>query len=102
MESSFAQTMNHYLSLVLVLPLAGALLVLCVPTRNTGAIRWLATAIALAGFLFSIPLWFAYNPKSPDFQFVERVRLMPAIGSEYFLGLDGISLMLVLLTTLLG
>ena len=95
-------TMSHYLSLLLFLPLVGALLVLCVPARNVGAVKWLANGVSLAGFLLATPLWFSYNPKSPDFQFVERARWIPSIGAEYFLGVDGISTLLILLTTLMG
>ncbi len=95
-------TMSHYLSLLLFLPLAGALLVLCVPARNVNAVKWLANGVSLAGFLLATPLWFWYNPKSPDFQFIERARWIPSIGAEYFLGVDGISTLLVLLTTLMG
>jgi NADH-quinone oxidoreductase subunit M len=94
--------MSHYLSLLLCLPLAGALLVLCVPRRNEDAVRWLANGVALAGFLLSTPLWFWYDPKKPDFQFVERAPWIPVAGAEYFLGVDGISLLLILLTTLMG
>jgi NADH-quinone oxidoreductase subunit M len=94
--------MSHYLSLVLFLPLAGAVLVLCVPKRNADVIRWLANACALAGFVVSMPLWFWYNPRNPDFQLVERAPWIPSIGAEYFLGIDGISTLLILLTTLMG
>ena len=100
--SGRAVTMSHYLSLLLFLPFAGALLVLCVPKRNVGAIRWLANGLALAGFLLSTPLWFWYNPRNPDFQLVERAPWIPSIGAEYFLGVDGISTLLILLTTLMG
>jgi NADH-quinone oxidoreductase subunit M len=94
--------MNHYLTLLLFLPLAGALLVLCVPRRNVDAIRWLANGVALAGFLVATPLWFWYNPRSPEFQLVDRARWIPSIGAEYFLGVDGISTLLILLTALMG
>ena len=95
-------TMGHYLSLLLFLPLAGALLVLCVPGRQTGLIRWFANGVGLAGFLLSTPLWFWYNPRNPDFQLVERARWIPSIGAEFVLGVDGISTLLILLTTLMG
>jgi len=94
--------MSHYLSLLLFLPMAGALLVLCAPRQHSGVTRWLANGVALAGFLLSTPLWFWYNPKDPEFQLVERARWIPSIGAEYFLGIDGISTLLILLTTLMG
>src|SRR5882672_11292348 len=94
--------MNHYLSLLLFLPLAGAFLILFVPKQNDGAIKWIANIIAFAGFALSIPLWFWYNPQNPDFQFVERMSWIPSIGADYFLGVDGFSTLLILLTTMMG
>src|SRR3981189_1075667 len=94
--------MSHYLSLLLFLPLAGALLLLVVPKQNDNAIRWIANIVALLGFLLSIPLWFWFNPQNPDFQFVERATWIPSIGADYFLGVDGFSVLLILLTTLMG
>jgi NADH-quinone oxidoreductase subunit M len=94
--------MNYYLSLILFLPLAGALLLLFVPKQNEDAIRWIANIVAFAGFLVSIPLWFWYNPQNPEFQFIERMPWIPSVGAEYFLGVDGFSVLLILLTTLMG
>src|SRR5436190_6880259 len=94
--------MNHLLSIVLFLPLAGALLLLLVPKENENAIRWIANIVAFLGFLLSIPLWFWFNPQNPDFQFVERAAWIPSIGAVYFLGVDGLSTLLILLTTLIG
>src|SRR5215813_11897644 len=94
--------MSHYLSLILFLPLVGALIVLLIPKQNEDAIRWVANITAFAGFLVSVPLWFKYNPQSTDFQFVERMPWIPSVGAEYFLGVDGFSVLLILLTTLMG
>src|SRR5436190_612733 len=94
--------MTHYLSLILFLPLAGALLLLLVPKENADAIRWISNVVAFIGFAISIPLWFWYNPQSADFQFIERLPWIPSIGAEYFLGVDGLSTLLILLTTLMG
>ena len=94
--------MNHYLSLILFTPLAGALVILFVPKQNEDAIRWIANLVALAGFAISAPLWFWYNTQSADFQFVERLPWIPSVGAEYFLGVDGFSTLLILLTTMMG
>ena len=94
--------MTHYLSIILFTPLAGALLLLFVSKQNENAIRWIANIVALIGFAISIPLWFWYNPQSADFQFVERATWIPSIGAEYFLGVDGFSTLLILLTTMMG
>ncbi|MBI3262220.1 MAG: NADH-quinone oxidoreductase subunit M [Acidobacteria bacterium] len=90
------------LSWILFTPLVGAILILFVNKRNEHAIRWIANLFALAGFVISLPLWFWYNSQNPDYQFVERLPWIPSIGAEYFLGVDGFSVLLVLLTTLMG
>jgi NADH-quinone oxidoreductase subunit M len=94
--------MNYYLSIILFTPLLGALVVLFVNKQNEHLIRWIANLTALVGFLISIPLWFVYNPQNPEFQLVERAQWIPSIGAEYFLGVDGFSVLLILLTTLMG
>jgi NADH-quinone oxidoreductase subunit M len=94
--------MNYYLSIILFAPLVGALLILFVNKRNEDAIRWIANATALAGFLISVPLWFWFDPQNPEFQFVERLPWIPSIGAEYYLAVDGLSTLLILLTTMMG
>jgi NADH-quinone oxidoreductase subunit M len=94
--------MNHYLSLILFTPLAGALLILLVNKQNENAIRWIANAFAVAGFLISVPLWFWFQPQGPQYQFMERAPWIPSIGAEYFLGIDGLATLLILLTTMMG
>jgi NADH-quinone oxidoreductase subunit M len=90
------------LSLILFTPLAGAIVLLFVNKQRVDAIRWIANIFAAAGFLVSLPLWFWFNPQSPDWQFRERRPWIPSIGAEYFLGVDGFSALLILLTTLIG
>jgi len=94
--------MTHYLSIILFTPLAGALVLLLINKKNEDAIRWVANIVALIGFAISVPLWFWYNPQSADFQFVERAQWIPSVGAEYFLGVDGLSTLLILLTTMMG
>src|SRR4249919_1501057 len=94
--------MNHYLSIILFTPLAGALILLLVNKQNENAIRWIANLVALAGFAISVPLWFWYQPSGEQFQLVERAPWIPSIGAEYFVGVDGFSTLLILLTTLMG
>jgi NADH-quinone oxidoreductase subunit M len=90
------------LSLILFTPLAGAVLLLFVGRKQEDLIRWIANLFAFAGFVVSVPLWFWYQPSGPQFQFVERVPWIPSVGAEYFLGVDGFSVLLILLTTLMG
>src|SRR5205807_2224409 len=82
--------------------MVGPLLLLFVSEQSESAIRWIASIVALVGFAVSIPLWFWYNPQNPSFQFVERATWIPSIGAQYFLGVDGFSTLLILLTTMMG
>src|ERR1700741_127389 len=100
---------SHILSIILFTPLVVAILLLFVPKENKDAIRWIANIFALAGFLISLPLvpMFWEKVKSGDpapFKFVEGVanNWIPSIGAGYVLGIDGISFLLIMLTTLLG
>src|SRR6476620_4800656 len=97
---------NHILSIILFTPLAGALLLIFVPKEQKDAIRWIANIFALAGLLVSIPLvpWFWVQRFEPGFKFMEGSanNWIPSIGAGYVLGIDGISFLLIMLTTLLG
>ena len=90
------------LSLVLFTPLVGAVALLFVDRQRTDVIRWGANACATATFLLALPLWFRFEPFGPPWQFVERRSWIPAVGASYFLGVDGMSTLLVLVTTLVG
>ena len=93
---------HHLLSVILFTPLAGAVVLLFVNRRQADTIRWIANAFGVAGFAVSIPLWFRFQPFGDPWQFVERAEWIPSIGASYFLGVDGFSALLVLLTTLVG
>jgi NADH-quinone oxidoreductase subunit M len=90
------------LSLILFTPLLGAILLLLIPKQRVDAIRWVANATAVAGFLVSLPLWFWFDPQIGGWQFVERAAWIPSIGAQYLLAVDGFSALMVLLTTLMG
>ena len=91
---------SNLLSLVIFLPLAGALVIGLAP-RIDSLSRWLALATSLAVFAVSLLLWARFDTTTPEFQFVERMPWIPAFNIEYAVGLDGISILLVLLTTLI-
>jgi NADH-quinone oxidoreductase subunit M len=93
---------RHLLSAILFTPLAGAIVLVFVDRRREDIIRWIANGSALLGFAVSVPLWFRFQPFGDPWQFVERADWIPSIGAAYFLGVDGLSALLVLLTTLLG
>src|SRR5437660_851235 len=92
--------------MILFTPQVGALLLIFVPKENKDAIRWIANIFAVAGFLVSLPLvpWFWAQRFQPGFKFVEGGpnNWIPSIGAGYVLGIDGISFLLIMLTTLLG
>ena len=96
----------HILSIILFTPLLGALVLLFVPKENKDAVRWIANFFALAGLLVSIPLvpMFWEQRFEPGFKFIEGApgNWIPSIGAGYVLGIDGISFLLIMLTTLLG
>jgi NADH-quinone oxidoreductase subunit M len=89
------------LTAVTFLPLAGALALMLVPRRLDVVLRAGALIVGVATFVLSLPLYFRFDPGSADYQFEEFARWMPTLGVGYHLGIDGISLLLVLLTTLL-
>jgi len=89
------------LSLVVFTPLIGVVALLLVPGHNHRAIRWIALLASLASFAFSL-LLLGYDPAGAEFQFREDLRWIEAFGMRYTLGVDGLSLVLVLLTTLLS
>src|SRR5579884_2779938 len=92
----------HLLSWVVFTPLAGMLLLLLIPGRNKNAIRLWANLVGLVGFLISIPLVTGFDKSQTGFQFMEHADWIPSIGATYTIGIDGISLLLVMLTTLMG
>jgi NADH-quinone oxidoreductase subunit M len=90
-----------FLSLLIFLPLVGAVVVFLLPSARLGAIRWTAFLVSLLTFLASIPLWTAFDTSRRGMQFVEQVPWIESLGITYHLGVDGISALLILMTTFL-
>ncbi len=92
------------LSLTTFLPLVGAAIILLtrgspeVVARNA---RWIALWTSVIVFFVSLPLWLNFDPDVSDFQFVEKAAWIPAFGINYHMGVDGISMFFILLSTLL-
>jgi NADH-quinone oxidoreductase subunit M len=93
---------DHLLSLVLFTPLAGLLVLLFIPSRQKELIKVWANLASFAGFLISLPLVSRFDKGVSGFQFVERANWIPSLGAQYHLGIDGISFLLIMLTTVLG
>jgi len=90
------------LSILIWLPIVGGLVVLAVGERGElRADRWLALAVSLLTFVLSLGLYTSFDFATADMQFVERAAWIPAFSIEYYLGVDGISTPLILLSTFL-
>jgi NADH-quinone oxidoreductase subunit M len=92
------------LSLLTFLPLAGVVAILAVrgdeATVASNA-RWTALWTSLIVFVLSLILWFRFDSSTAEAQFVERLEWLPEFGVNYYMGVDGISMLFVLLSTLL-
>jgi NADH-quinone oxidoreductase subunit M len=93
---------NNLLTLILFAPTAAAAVVLLLPRDQVGLIRWTAFLASLIPLGLSIALWLRFVPSQAGFQFEERYLWFSVINSTYHLGVDGISLPMVLLTTILN
>ena len=93
---------SSLLSFLIWFPVLGGLVVLLTGNdRHAATTRWIALATGLITFFVSVPLWVRFQRGVPDMQFVEKTDWISRFHIEYFLGVDGISMPLVLLTTLL-
>ncbi len=92
---------THLLSGILFIPALSALVMLFLPARKPGLLRWFTLAASLIPFVLSVIAWSRFNADATGFQFQEQYEWYAAIGSSLHLGIDGLSLTMVLLTTLL-
>jgi NADH-quinone oxidoreductase subunit M len=93
----------NLLTVVIFLPLLGALVLALLPRGEVGQHRALAFLVSLVTFGLSIGLWAGFDAASaaPEFQFEVAAPWMPSLGIGYHVGLDGVALLLVMLTTVL-
>jgi NADH-quinone oxidoreductase subunit M len=89
------------LTAILLVPLLGAISCALIPRGNPQAIRWTAMITGCAGFALGVPLWFLFDRQASGYQFLAEAPWIPTLGAWYRVGMDGISLLLVLLTLLL-
>ncbi|HEY9086779.1 MAG TPA: NADH-quinone oxidoreductase subunit M [Anaerolineaceae bacterium] len=92
--------MDHLLSWILFIPTVAALILLLLPNR-ANLLRWYALLASSIPFVLTLVVWFNFNNGQPGFQFEEQAVWYAALNSSYHIGVDGISLPMVLLTTLL-
>src|SRR5580658_9558149 len=95
---------SHILSTILFTPLVGAILMLFIPRERADLHRWTGNLFGFLGLLVSLPLiWrFQSRPGAAQFQFVENATWIPSVGAHFTLGIDGLSFLMVMLTTVLG
>src|SRR5215216_1500575 len=92
---------EHLLSLILFIPALAAVIILFLPKGENKLFRWFAFGASLIPLILSLVVWFNFHALQPGFQFEEAYVWYEAIGSSLHLGVDGLSLTMVLLTTLL-
>lgn len=92
---------DHLLSLILFSPAVASVIMLLIPAGRVRLIRWVAFLLSLVPLLLSVYLWQSYDPSAGGYQFVEQQGWYAAVRSSYHVGVDGISVSMVLLTTLL-
>lgn len=91
-----------YLSLIIFLPVLGALIIALLPRLEPAIIKRIAAVFTFIPFILSVILLTTFSPDATGFDFIEKVKWISALNINYFLGVDGLSLPLVLLTALLG
>src|SRR6202047_1754649 len=95
---------SHILSTILFTPLVGAILMLFIPSNRPDLHRWMGNLFGFLGLAVSLPLIWRFNSamNAPGFQFVTDSSWIPSVGAHFTLGIDGLSFLLVMLTTILG
>jgi NADH-quinone oxidoreductase subunit M len=91
---------THLLSTLVWLPIVGGAIALALGNQRAQTARWLALTVALATFALSISLLTGFDHFTSALQFVEQREWIPAYGIQYHLGADGLSVALIVLTTL--
>jgi NADH-quinone oxidoreductase subunit M len=89
------------LSILVFFPVLGIVFLLFLDRENHKVLKGVTFVVALAEFLFSLSLWFGFDSSTAAMQFVERHEWIPSYGISYYVGVDGFSLLLIMLTTFL-
>lgn len=93
---------NHLLTLILFLPALGALVMFFLPSEPKGLHRWIAFITSLLTLILSLVLWMRFDRGAAGFQFQEQYAWYDAIRASFHVGVDGLGLTMVLLTSLLS
>lgn len=92
---------NHILTIITFLPVFGAVILLFVPREKDEFVRYYTLILTTIVFLISLPILLGFQSGTSAFQFEEKANWIPSLGIHYHLGIDGISLLMVMLTTFL-
>ena len=93
---------QHLLSIILFAPLAGMLVLLLIPSSAKNVIKLWANLAGFVCFLVSLPLVTRFDKSADGYQMVEQADWIPSLGAKYLVGVDGISMLLVMLTTVVS
>ena len=91
----------NILSLVTFLPIVAAVFIL-IFIKDARKVRWIALAATVVDFALAVPLLFYFDASTFHFQFVEKYSWIPSLNINYYMGVDGISVLFVFLTALIG
>lgn len=97
----FLLNATNLLIFILVVPLIGTFILLCIPSSNESMLKAVALNTSCIVYIISLFLWVFFNKSIGSFQFVSRILWIPFLNFNFSIGIDGISLFFVLLTTLL-
>ncbi|MFO7445883.1 MAG: NADH-quinone oxidoreductase subunit M [Ignavibacteriaceae bacterium] len=90
---------NLLLTYLLLIPVIGSVLVLFFSKNNENLIRYFGLFISVVTFIISVIVYFGFDPNNPDFQFIHKIKWIENLNISYHIGVDGMSMLLVLLTT---
>ncbi|MBL8153434.1 MAG: NADH-quinone oxidoreductase subunit M [Anaerolineae bacterium] len=86
-------------TVVLFLPLIGMIVLLFIrEDKQRDYIKWTALGFSLGTFAASVLMWLSFNPAEPGLQFVQKTDWIPSVGISFYLGVDGISILMIVLT----
>ena len=92
---------SYILTLMIFFPLAGMVTIFCLPRQAADLVKWTALAFTLPAFFLGIWLYQSFDTTTADLQFVVNVPWIKSFNIRYFVGVDGISISMVLLTAIL-
>ena len=92
---------NSLLTYLILIPLIGSFLILFIKKEQANLVRYAALGISTIAFLLSLVIYFQFDSANSDFQFINKIEWIKGLNIHYHVGVDGMSLLLVLLTTFL-